>query len=228
MGRCSGWRVAISVGSALLGTTANAQRWRPIDGPGSVPDCALFTDYSGVGLQLLSAEYESFLVWRHDSSGWHFVPTDSPPRYRYGFAGAHDFVSGRTYVFGGNVGASPVAETWSFDGARWQHLTSALGPAPRSTAAMVFDVMRARIVLFGGTDTMNAQLADTWEFDGTNWSQLVTPVAPSARAQASMTYDLAGARVVMVGGVGPAITNGETWVLDSSGWSQLPTPFARL
>jgi len=82
-------------------------------------------------------------------------------------------------------------------------------------AHMVYDTMRARMVLFGGTDNCPTPYNDTWEYDAGAWTQLSTATAPQRRHGHDMVYDTIRQEVVLFGGdLGP-INNydvrGDTW-----------------
>jgi hypothetical protein len=108
-------------------------------------------------------------------------------------------------------------------------------PEPRSHAAMAYDSMRGRAVLYGGTGVdangNSVLLGDTWEWDGRRWF-LVTPLGlpPSARSGASMAFDAARGVVLLVGGTDSAGARQETWTWDGAVWNEVtpvPSPPAR-
>ncbi|MEM7204792.1 MAG: kelch repeat-containing protein [Planctomycetota bacterium] len=149
---------------------------------------------------------------------------------------AYASAPGGGFLFGG-LGPAPTSlqfpELWQFDGNNWT-LVPALPapgpvPGPRIGAAMVFDSMRGRLVLFGGfgisdlsMPTPSAFLNDTWAFDfaTTTWT-LLTPAgaigAPAPRTDHAMAYDAARDQVVLFGGSnGPTLSdtaefNGTVW-----------------
>jgi hypothetical protein len=60
-------------------------------------------------------------------------------------------------------GGSPQSgDTWEFDGKHWTQRQD-IGPGPRSAHSMAFDIVRSRIVLFGGAAAGTTILGDTWE-----------------------------------------------------------------
>lgn len=136
---------------------------------------------------------------------------------------AFDSVRGRLVAFGGQKAVAGSAggwtdRTWEFDGSGWSLSRPAVRPPARSLAAMAFDPVRNRTVLFGG----DPLLGDTWLFDGATWSQVTTPVAPSPRAGAKMTFDAARGRMVLVGGSGLAGPGLGTWEFDGTTWTASP------
>jgi hypothetical protein len=72
------------------------------------------------------------------------------------------------------AGRTPAAETI------WVRVATG-GPSPRWGAAMAYDPLRDRVVLYGGGFGRYPTLGyldDTFEFDGTTWTQRNTPVYP--------------------------------------------------
>jgi hypothetical protein len=94
-------------------------------------------------------------------------------------------------------------------------------PPERQRAAMAYDSMRGRAVLFGGSGP--EPLGDTWEWDGRRWFEvLASAIPPPARSGASMVFDAARGVVLMFGGVAP---NGnllnDTWAWDGVSWVEV-------
>lgn len=142
---------------------------------------------------------------------------------------------GRVLVFGGfgRNGTTPIwtDDTWLFDGAAWTQALPSVRPAARSGHRLAHDLLRGRVVLFGG-NTSGALLNDTWEWDGTSWLAQVPAHAPSHRTHSAMAFDLPRARTVLFsganGGTSPLITN-DTWEWDGVDWqlvstAQAPSP----
>ncbi|MCA8974773.1 MAG: hypothetical protein KDC98_08625, partial [Planctomycetes bacterium] len=144
------------------------------------------------------------------------LPLHRPPP-RYDHALAHDFVGQVTLLFGGRPAVNAVAGgTWLWDGNDWRQ---AAGPEPsaRCNHAMSSDILRGRVVLFGGFGS--STFGDTWEWDGTSWSQRPTGPGPAPhwRASHAMAFDLARAVTVMNGGT---FGGEETWEWDGASWAQ--------
>ena len=88
---------------------------------------------------------------------------------------------------------------------------------PRSRTAIVHDVARQRVVLFGGYPVP----ADTWEWDGASWVQRSPAASPPARRDHAMAYDAARQRVVLFAGQDNAAgRRGDTWDWDGGTWVQ--------
>jgi hypothetical protein len=105
---------------------------------------------------------------------------------------------------------------------RFEPIPSVLDqPSPRQRAAMAYDSMRGRSVLFGGHSP--DALGDTWEWDGHRWFPVVAGgFPPPARSGASMAFDAARGVVVMFGGVdlGGTILE-DTWEWDGATWVEV-------
>ena len=90
----------------------------------------------------------------------------------------------------------------------------------RASAAMAFDVARARLVMFGGARLLDeSYCGDTWEWDGTAWVEKTAATSPSARDGHAMAYDSGRARTVLFGGNAFGYVN-DTWEWDGSNWVQ--------
>lgn len=138
-------------------------------------------------------------------------------RSAQGFAyhpAAWDSTRSQVATFGGGTPAA----LWHWDGAA---LSRAGGTQPeaRQNGAMVHDVARARLVLFGGYGPFSWR-ADTWEWSGAAWLQRTPPVAPSARAAHAMAYDEVRQRVVLFGGSASGVDMADTWEWDGSTWTE--------
>jgi hypothetical protein len=83
---------------------------------------------------------------------------------------------------------------------------------------MVYDPVRNRTVLFGGTNHFGALYGDTWEWDGAAWTQRAVS-GPAARGQHAMTYDAMRGVTVLFGGSGTSVFN-DTWEWDGAAWTQ--------
>jgi hypothetical protein len=102
-------------------------------------------------------------------------------------------------LFGGTHQGQVLGDSWSWDGSRWQQLTTP-GPGPRANHAMAADPSRGIILLFGGwagiPDTL---LSDTWIWNGTAW-RMAEVNGPSAREMPAMAFDPAAGVVLLHGG----------------------------
>lgn len=121
------------------------------------------------------------------------------------------------------------AATWavsSYSGLSTQ-ITGATPGTFWSEAAVAYDTLRQRLVLFGGFGASGQALGDTRELAGSTWQAPTLPVSPPARHAAGMCFD-AGASVVLLAGGdagpygGPAQPLGDVWSWNGQQWSQLP------
>jgi len=147
-----------------------------------------------------------------------------------GFAASSDTVVDSTYGSGGNVlpfGVQTDTPSDLLADYTWERIDSHLGPSARQAAAMAYDEINRRVVLFGGVDSSGSALSDTWAWNGFEKSWLVetTPGAkPSARSHAAMAYDPASERVLLFGGAeNNGSVKGDTWLWDghAGAWTQV-------
>jgi hypothetical protein len=100
----------------------------------------------------------------------------------------------------------------------------------RYGAAITYDSVRGRTIMFGGGDG-SSETAETWQYDGTGWFRIPTAHSPPVRVNALLAYDSARDRVVMFGGYAfPSGPLGDTWEFDGVDWSDrtsTPSPAAR-
>jgi hypothetical protein len=141
----------------------------------------------------------------------------TPPARRLHVA-IYDPVRDRMIAFGG-YNSTLFGDTWalSLGGIpAWSALSpSGSPPAPRYGATSLYDRVRDRMVLFGGSRGIN--LNDTWALSlasGTTWSQLApTGGPPAARTLQSMLYDPSRDRMLVTGGSGGTVAPGDNWAL---------------
>lgn len=147
---------------------------------------------------------------------------------------AYDARNERTILFGGDDnsnGGTTFGDTWAWNGTSWTKLSPAISPPARQGAAMAYDPVRGRIVLFGGADSwaIATLLADTWEWDGTSWRDVTPALSPAARQHAAMFYDPDRRRIVLAYGVGTTAID-DVWEWDGATWTRLqpgPSPSVR-
>jgi hypothetical protein len=141
-------------------------------------------------------------------------------------------------VFGGNAvlfgnEKNPthyLDDTWKFQEGNWKKIDADVHPDARAEAAMAYDPVRKKIVLFGGRRSGEKWLAgDTWEFDGNTWKQ-IEKAGPTPRSGATMIYDTRLKRIVLFGG-NPVISkeknyNGPMWSWDGDEWIRMDSDVA--
>jgi uncharacterized protein (TIGR03437 family) len=136
---------------------------------------------------------------------------------------AYDSKHSQIVLFGGQAGASPQNDTWTWDGANWTLSHPTQPPSPRSNSALAYDSAHGQAVLFGGA-LLTSYLNDTWLWDGANWTQS-QQTGPSERFSHAMAYDSVHGQVVLFGGEtvdgvsGNSVPQNDTWVWDGSSWT---------
>jgi hypothetical protein len=125
---------------------------------------------------------------------------------------AYDVARGRTVLFGGSKDiATPLRDTWEWDGTSWTQLQPATRPSERDGHAMAY-LAPGRIVLFGGNDLRNLRLLDdTWEWNGAAWTQTRSSLSPGGRSAHALVNDEARNQLLLLGG------SGNGWAIDE-GW----------
>ena len=176
-----------------------------------------------------------------DNSWSQLAPTGGPPVARQGYASSFDSANNRIVIFAGNRGTfdAPILldDVWTLSlGSSpgsvpvWTQL-SPTGPAPaaREFMSSIYDPVRNRMVLFGGTDGSSV-FNTVWALSlgGTPaWTILATTgTAPSARFGSASDYDPLRDRILFFGGYDGVSMLGDTWALGLAGtptWSA-PTP----
>lgn len=172
---------------------------------------------------------------------WTRAPIAGPrPRDRFGFCAAYDPRRDRVLLFGGSSSENaPVYQVdandvWalSLTGTPTWTQIAVVGdpPAARSDAVFIYDPVRDRMVMFGGT---NFYPDDLWSLDlagSPTWRKL-SPAgtrAPVGREGAGAVYDRSNDRIVMFGGWAPSGGGilADTWSLSLAGetrWDSLST-----
>jgi hypothetical protein len=116
--------------------------------------------------------------------------------------------SGRTVLFGGNLGGWPYqfsGDTWEWDGSTWV-LAATSGPHPRGNHEMSFHSGWNAIVLFGGV-FYNGETGrwehfpELWTWNGSEWS-LVESQGPPVELHPGLDYHRESDRLIVFGGNG--------------------------
>lgn len=160
-------------------------------------------------------------------SGWSESPAVGPT-IRSMHSLVFDSTRGKVLLFGGYGpkpdGSEYLGDTWEFDGTSWT-LRTTTGPAARQSAAMAFDSVRGRAVLFGGMSYSSGPITygQTWEWNGTAWTTVSTS-GPTPRHLHAMAYDAARQSTVMFGGLADgSFRDSATWTWNGSVWAQATT-----
>ena len=180
----------------------NGGAWTQVCAPGTCgPDGRMFPGMAGNGEQVVmfgGLNGSGILddTWVFDGTTWEQTCGSGMPLAcgPLGMAGAAIGWDGTQFVmFGGSpMGASdldpPVDDTWTFDGAKWEHVCGAssgpaCGPAARALASIAYQQQPDRslqgAVMGGGGDlfTGGTQVLqrDAWIWRAGTWTQLATP-----------------------------------------------------
>src|SRR5262245_1389503 len=141
-------------------------------------------------------------TWEWNGTTWLAMQPANRPPVRWGAAMAFDAARGCTVLFGGHwlqyvngtITFGYFADTWEWDGVNWVQRAPGISPPGRFAHAMSYDVLRSRVVLFGGTGF--SMLNDTWEGGGVVWTQRQPAQQPSPRGGCGLAYDQLRARTV--------------------------------
>ena len=171
----------------------------------------------------------------NDSSWWTpLFPSTAPP-VRIAFSYVRDPVRNRLIIFGGAAAPGVVLQndTWALslsDPSTWVELTPSGGPPPaRSLPSAIYDPIRDRMIIFGGTSTSGSHYSnDVWALDlsgAPQWTQIFPSGGPiPARALHSAIYDPVSDRMLVYGGFDGFTSLDDLWGLSLSGapaWTQL-------
>jgi len=211
----------------------DGHQWAPLstgDAPPVRSGGAMSFDSSSGHSVLFGGVANSVLLddtWVLAGNDWTRLSTTTSPSPRSNAAMSYDAGRDRTVLFGGNTEGGFVAnDTWLFDGEDWSELVVPTGtqvPSPRENAAMTYDPIRDRIVMFGGFGS--GPLDDTWEFDGTQWFHIDAQQHPPARSGHGLSYIRSASLVLLHGGfVGGTSSNNadsDTWAYVGTQWTPL-------
>ena len=128
---------------------------------------------------------------------------------------AFDPVNGGLLEFDGT-------DTWLFRGGRWTRLHPNPKPPGRYQAAIATDVVRSRVVMFGGMLLATVDSDETWEWNGLAWALRAPALRPQARHAPAMAFDAIRSETVLFGGstANNANTLGDTWLWNGAQWRQ--------
>ena len=118
---------------------------------------------------------DEFWAWKDGS--WQEVNFPGPGSLSH-FGMTYDTDENALYIFGGATSTSTFSsltdKTWVLSEGNWRELNLDASPSERGAAAMGYDPVRKRIVLYGGFDASRNNFEDTWEWDGQRWHCLVS------------------------------------------------------
>jgi hypothetical protein len=157
-------------------------------------------------------------IWSFDGDAW--VPIGELVRPESGLR-AVSHPSGDLVAFGGFRGNDDtVGELRRWRDGTWSTLDAASDKSA-AESGFVFDVVRARFVLFGGAFSGSTR-GTTWEWDGAAWQAFEVP-GPGPRSTHGMVYDRSRKKTVLFGGTNGARL-GDTWEWDGHAWTEVPGP----
>ena len=151
-----------------------------------------------------------------------------PPQGRGGHAAIYDPVRDRMLVLSGRSGALYQSDVWALsmgDSPTWTQLSpSGTPPGARAFHSAIYDPVRDRVVMFGGTGP-SGFLNDAWALSlgGLAWTQLPATSPPPARQASAACYDPIADRMVLFGGYDGNTLYDDAWALSlaSPAWSSL-------
>jgi hypothetical protein len=205
-------------------------------GPGGVAGAAMAFDsnshrmvlFGGLDFRTLMVHGETWVLDPQSDAWSETTPTLGPGSGNF-HAIAYDEDSDRTILFGGgDQDDRAMDETWAYDveGSKWALLSPAANPPGRYYSSAVYDPVRDRVIVFGGTERWgSATFGDTWAYDyeANTWTE-IQGSGPGVRAWHGMAYDVEDNLIVLFGG---GVTRGEpmgdTWVFNpaTDTWSQV-------
>lgn len=177
-------------------------------------------------------------VWELSSLGgtptWNqILLSGTPPTGRTFPSMVYDPVRDRMLVFGGRDGSNNhYNDVWALNlsgSPAWTLVaTGGTPPSTRCAAAMIYDPLRDRLVVFGGVDRTPTYFSDTWELTlsgAPQWTQLSpSGPLPAGRAYVGAVYDAADDRMVIFSGADPFGRN-DTWALSWASPTGVAAPF---
>ncbi len=113
------------------------------------------------------------------------------------------------------IATAPALPKWS-----WSLLPRV---NPRIDAGVATDVLRRRVVLFGGRDdNMGGFHEGVREWDGSTWTDVPVRTGPAARSGNVLAWDPVNQEVLLFGGSGPGAENGiwDTWTWNGTRWRE--------
>ena len=160
-------------------------------------------------------------TWEWDTATWHKISTSNAPVARRSFVMAYDPTRGVTVLAGGETfAASPVNDTWEYDGTQWRQI--AITTPELDDAGAAFDPATAKVIAYGGHG-----LATTWSYTGAAWTNTGV-VTPGVLAGIQLAGDFASGKVVMYGGDTGSGASARTWLWNGSSWSNVNAPGQQL
>ena len=124
-------------------------------------------------------------------------------------------------LFGGGTTnlLSGFDDTWTWDGQAWTEQHPVHKPWGTSYAAMAYDVIHHRMVLYE-PEPGASTFPQTWTWDGSDWTRESPVHTPPTRAEAAMASDPTRGGVVLVGGTSSG-DRSDVWAWNGADWTQV-------
>jgi hypothetical protein len=124
-------------------------------------------------------------------------------------------------LFGGGTSnlVNGFDDTWTWDGQAWTQQHPAHRPPGTSYAAMAYDVIHHRMVLYEPAPSESVP-PQTWTWDGADWTQQSPAHTPPTRIEAAMASDPSRDGVVLVGGTSSG-DRSDVWAWNGADWTQV-------
>lgn len=171
-------------------------------------------------------------TWEWNSRSWILrQPTQSPPA-RMNHAMAYDEARNRVVLFGGSTddgGQGVFADTWEWDGVKWEDRHPATAPSPRQRHTMAFDPVLRQVVTLGGMVGARGgnpahAMTDMWAWAGETWSELKPArVPPMGAGHGGLVLDPVTRGLTLFAGRPDRETGTvDRWAWDGRQWSSTP------
>jgi len=144
---------------------------------------------------------------------WALRAATTPLGQRYRVVGAFDPVHRNVLLYGGMRYLGPGSgelvfnDTWAWNGTAFTQYTPAVPPPYLRMEAIVTDLHRQRVILYGG-DTGDHI---TREWTGAEWVERAGP-SPGPRNSHALAYDTSLRRTVLFGGTSSGAWVQDTWI----------------
>ena len=217
----------------LLAATAATAQWQqaaPAASPSARSGAGMTATPTGIllfgGSTGFSASNET---WSYDGATWSQLNPAPAPTAKAGHEMVYDIVRGVVLMYGGLntsfFGGPSVDQTWEWNGTTWTQVFPSTTPGGLGNHGMSYDVVRNRVVLYGGSANSFFPIAEsgTWEFNGTTWVLVATTGTPGPLERPAMCYHVGINRTVLFGGIDPQIGGVDTtWLYDGTNWTAAP------
>lgn len=170
-------------------------------------------------------------AWSWNGTDWTDITPSAPqnrPSAREFSSMAYDSVTHTIVLFGGltfTPTATPVQDTWTFDGTTWTQVFPTTVPSARYAMTLTTDPATGHAMMFGGTNTANPSVAgdylnDTWIWNGSDWIQQQPATSPGGRVLPALAVDTIAKQVVMFGGGNETGDLQDLWTWNGTNWLQ--------